>query len=222
LIEEPLMAEEDSGIIPIDIVGDVTCPYCFMGLRLVNAVVTSVPGLAVDIRWFPYQIDPDIPAGGMDRQDYLVQKFGADKVEETLAKMSHATEEFGVALALDRIQRQPNTIDAHRLIRMAYGTGLQPQIVERLFQAFFLQGQDISDRAVLIGIAAKARMDTVAVEAIFNEGQDIEPLIQELAAIRGAGVDEVPRFTIGGKEDIIGLKPADVFADAFFNAIEEG
>ena len=93
------MAEEDPGTIPIDIVGDVVCPYCFMGLRLVNAVITSVPGLAVDIRWFPYQIDSDIPPGGMDRQDYLIKKFGADKVEETLAKMSSAAEEFGIALA---------------------------------------------------------------------------------------------------------------------------
>ncbi|WP_020177257.1 DsbA family oxidoreductase [Methyloferula stellata] len=216
------MAEEDPGTIPIDIVGDVVCPYCFMGLRLVNAVVTSVPGLAVDIRWFPYQIDQDIPAGGMDRQEYLVKKFGADKVEETLAKMASAAEEFGLALALDRIQRQPNTLDAHRLIRMAYGTGLQPQIAERLFQAFFLQGQDIGDRGVLLGIAAKARMDVGAVEAIFNAGQDVEPLIQELAAIRGAGVDEVPRFTFAGKQDIVGLQPADTFADALFNSIEEG
>jgi len=216
------MAEEDSGTIPIDIVGDVVCPTCFMGLRLVNAVVTSVPGLAVDIRWFPYQIDQDIPPGGMDRQEYLVKKFGADKVEETLAKMAASAEEFGVALALDRIQRQPNTLDAHRLIRMAYGTGLQPQIAERLFQAFFLHGQDIGDRGVLLGIAAKARMDVGAVEAIFNEGQDVQPLLDELAAIRGAGVDEVPRFTFAGKEDIIGLKPADIFADALFNAIEEG
>ncbi len=215
------MAEEEPGPIPIDIVGDVTCPYCFMGLRLVNAVVTSVPGLAVEIRWFPYQIDPDIPRDGLDREAYLAQKFGA-KAEETLAEMSRATEEFGLNLALDKIKRQPNTIDAHRLIRMAYGTGLQAQIVERLFQAFFLQGQDIGDRGVLLGIAAKARMDVGAVEAIFNEGQDVEPLIQELAAIRAAGVDQVPRFTIGAKEDIIGLKSADVFADALFNAIEEG
>jgi predicted DsbA family dithiol-disulfide isomerase len=216
------MAEEDPGTIPIDIVGDVVCPYCFMGLRLVNAVITSVPGLAVDIRWFPYQIDSDIPPGGMGRQDYLIKKFGADKLEETLAKMSSAAEEFGIALVLDRIQRQPNTIDAHRLIRMAYGTGLQPQIAERLFQAFFLQGQDIGDRGVLLGIAAKARMDVGAVEAIFNAGQDVEPLIQELAAIRGAGVNEVPRFTFAGKQDIVGLQPADVFADALFNSIEEG
>jgi predicted DsbA family dithiol-disulfide isomerase len=215
------MAEEDPGTIPIDIVGDIVCLNCFLGLRLINAVITSVPGLAVDIRWFPYQIDQDIPPGGMDRQDYLAKKFG-DKTEEVLAKMSAAAEEFGLVLALDRIQRQPNTIDAHRLIRMAYGTGLQPQIAERLFQAFFLHGQDIGDRGVLLGIAAKARMDVSAVEAIFNQGQDVEPLIEELAAIRGAGVNEVPRFTFAGKQDIVGLQPADVFADALFNSIEEG
>lgn len=215
------MAEEDPGTITVDIVGDLVCPYCFMGLRLVNAVITSVPGLAVDIRWFPYQIDQDIPPGGMNRQDYLAKKFG-EKAEETVAKMAASAEEFGLALALDSIQKQPNTLDAHRLIRMAYGTGLQPQIAERLFQAFFMQGQDIGDRGVLLGIAAKARMDVGAVEAIFNAGQDVEPLIQELAAIRGAGVDEVPRFTFQGKIDIVGLQPADVFADALFNSIEEG
>jgi len=215
------MSDEDPGPLPVDIVGDLTCPTCFMGLRLVNAVVSSVPGLAVEIRWFPYQIDPDLPPEGMDRAAYLAQKFGA-AAEETLAKMAQTAEEFGVALALDKIQRQPNTFDAHRLIRMAYGTGLQPQIVERLFQAFFLQGLDISDRAVLLAIAAKARMDTQAVEAIFNEGADIGPLREELNAIRGAGVDEVPRFTFGGKEDIVGLRSADVFADALFNAVPEG
>jgi len=215
------MAEDDPGLITVDIVGDLTCPYSFIGLRLVNAVIGSVPGLAVDIRWFPYQIDPDMPPKGMERQAYLAQKFG-DKTEETLAKMSASAEEFGLALAFDRIQKQPNTINAHRLIRMAYGTGLQPQIAERLFQAFFLHGQDISDRAVLLGIAAKARMDTGAVEAIFNQGQDVEPLVQELAAIRQSGINEVPVFTFAGKTDIVGLQPAEVFADALFNSIEEG
>jgi len=98
------MAEDDPGLITVDIVGDLTCPYSFIGLRLVNAVIGSVPGLAVDIRWFPYQIDPDMPPEGMDHQAYLAQKFG-DKTEETLAKMASQAEEFGLALAFDRIQK---------------------------------------------------------------------------------------------------------------------
>jgi predicted DsbA family dithiol-disulfide isomerase len=215
------MSEEDPGPIPIDIVGDVVCPSCFIGLRLVNAVVGSVPGLAVDVRWYPYQLDPEMAAGGMDRGEYLAKKYGAD-AESVLAKAQAQAQEFGLELAFDKIKRQPNTFDAHRLIRYSYAFGVQPQIVERLFQAFFLHGQDIGDRAVLIGLAAKSRMDPAAVEAFFAQSEDIDPLEKELTDIREAGVTEVPRFTFAGKEDVVGLQSADVFADALFNSIEEG
>ena len=215
------MSEEDPGPIPIDIVGDLVCPSCFIGLRLVNAVVSSVPGLAVDVRWYPYQLDPEMAAGGMDRGEYLAKKYGAD-ADDVLAKAQAQAQEFGLELAFGKIKRQPNTFEAHRLIRYSYAFGVQPQIVERLFQAFFLHGQDIGDRAVLIGLAAKSRMDPAAVEAFFAQSEDIDPLEKEMADIREAGVHAVPRFTFAGKEDIIGLQSAEVFADALFNSIEEG
>ena len=215
------MSEEDPGPIPIDIVGDVVCPSCFIGLRLVNAVVSSVPGLAVDVRWYPYQLDPEMAAGGMDRGEYLAKKYGAD-ADDVLAKAQAQAQEFGLELAFGKIKRQPNTFEAHRLIRYSYAFGVQPQIVERIFQTFFLHGQDIGDRAVLIAIAAKSRLDPAAVEAFFAQSEDIDPLEKEMADIREAGVHAVPRFTFAGKEDIIGLQSAEVFADALFNSIEEG
>lgn len=216
------MSEDEPGPIPIDIVGDVVCPYCFIGLRLVNAVVGSVPGLAVDIRWYPYQLDPDMAPAGQDRRAYLETKFGAGGIEAALARPAGMAREFGLELAFDKIQRQPNTFDAHRLIRFAYGYGMQTQIVERLFQAFFLHGQDIGDRAVLIALAAKSRLDPGTVESFLNGGDDVAALAQELADIRASGVHEVPRFTFAGKQDITGIKPAEDFADALFNSIEEG
>ncbi|HYP58254.1 MAG TPA: DsbA family oxidoreductase [Beijerinckia sp.] len=215
------MSEEDPGPIPIDIVGDLVCPSCFIGLRLVNAVVSSVPGLAVDVRWYPYQLDPEMAAGGMDRGEYLAKKYGAD-ADDVLAKAQAQAQEFGLELAFGKIKRQPNTFEAHRLIRYSYAFGVQPQIVERIFQTFFLHGQDIGDRAVLIAIAAKSRLDPAAVEAFFAQSEDIDPLEKEMADIREAGVHAVPRFTFAGKEDIIGLQSAEVFADALFNSIEEG
>jgi len=215
------MSEEDPGPIPIDIVGDLVCPSCFSGLRLVNAVVSSVPGLAVDVRWYPYQLDPEMAAGGMDRGEYLAKKYGAD-ADDVLAKAQAQAQEFGLELAFGKIKRQPNTFEAHRLIRYSYAFGVQPQIVERIFQTFFLHGQDIGDRAVLIAIAAKSRLDPAAVEAFFAQSEDIDPLEKEMADIREAGVHAVPRFTFAGKEDIIGLQSAEVFADALFNSIEEG
>src|SRR6516164_7761518 len=106
------MSEEDPGPIPIDIVGDLVCPSCFIGLRLVNAVVSSVPGLAVDVRWYPYQLDPEMAAGGMDRGEYLAKKYGAD-ADDVLAKAQAQAQEFGLELAFGKIKRQPNTFEAH-------------------------------------------------------------------------------------------------------------
>lgn len=216
------MSADEPGPIPIDIVGDLVCPFCFIGLRLVHAVVGSVPGLAVDIRWYPYQLDPEIPMRGQDRQAYLEEKYGAGGMEEALARPAELAREFGLELAFDKIQRQPNTFDAHRLIRFSYGFGVQAQIVERLFQAFFLQGQDIGDRGILCAIAAKSRLDPAAVAQFLEAGDDSAALREEIAAIRASGVEEVPRFTFAGKLDIVGIKTADVFADALFNSIEEG
>ncbi|WOJ90768.1 DsbA family oxidoreductase [Methylocapsa polymorpha] len=216
------MSGDEPGPIPIDIVGDLVCPYCFIGLRLAHAVVGSVPGLAVDIRWYPFQLDPESPPQGQDRRAYLEAKFGADGVEAELARAAALAREFGLELAFDKITRQPNTFDAHRLIRFSYGFGVQAQIVERLFQAFFLQGQDIGDRGVLCALAAKSRMDPGSVEQFLDAGDDAAALRREMADIRASGVEEVPRFTFAGKQDIVGIKTADVFADALFNSIDDG
>jgi len=215
------VSESDPGPIPIDIVGDIVSVPCFLGLRLVNAVVNSVPGLAADIRWYPFQIDPDLPPEGLDRTTYLLKTYGDSQVEAVLEREAQSAREFGIELALDAIKRQPNTFDAHRLIRYSYRFGIQTQIVERLFQAFFLQGLDIGDRAVLVAVAAKARLDPREVETFLAQGDDIEALEKEMSDIRSAGVTEVPRFTIAGKTDIIGLQSADVFSDSLFNAIEQ-
>jgi predicted DsbA family dithiol-disulfide isomerase len=216
------MSEDDPGPIPIDIVGDLVCPMCFLGLRLVHAVVGSVPGLAVELRWYPFQLDPDIPPGGMDRHAYLEARYGADGIESAVAGPAALARELGLELAFDRIARQPDTFDAHRLVRYSYGFGVQAQLVERLFQGFFLHGLDIGDRGVLVALAAKSRLDPDAVGKFLAGDDDIPALRQEIADIRGSGVTEVPRFTFAGKQDLVGLHAADVFADALFNAIEEG
>jgi predicted DsbA family dithiol-disulfide isomerase len=214
--------EEDPGPLAIDIVGDVTCPWCFLGKRLVDAVVGSVPGLAVEMRWYPFQIDPTLPPEGVDYRTYLTEKFGAEEVEPALAKIVDAGREFGLELAVDKIARMPNTFAAHRLIRYSYVYGVQPQVVERLFQAHFLYGQDISDPNVLIEVARKSRMDPDATAAFLAGSEDVAALRQEMDDIRKSGVDVVPRFTFGGVIEVIGLQTADVFADALFNAIPEG
>lgn len=220
--EKASEAEEDPGPLTIDVVGDVSCPWCFLGKRLVDAVVGSVPGLAVEMRWYPFQIDPALPPEGVDYRAYLTEKYGAEDVEPALAKIVDAGHEFGIELAVDKIARMPNTFAAHRLIRYSYAYGVQPQVVERLFQAHFLYGQNISDPNVLIEVARKSRMDPDATAAFLAGSEDVVALRQEMEDIRKSGVDVVPRFTFGGVIEVVGLQTADVFADALFNAIPEG
>lgn len=214
--------EEDFAPLSIDIVGDVSCPWCFLGKRLIDAVVGSVPGLAVELRWYPFEIQPGLPPDGMDYRAYLAATFGPDEVEAALAKIVESGREFGLELGVQEIARLPNTFAAHRLIRYSYVYGVQPQVVERLFQAHFLQRQDISDINVLIDAARRSRMDPDATAAFLNGNDDVAALRQEMDDIRKSGVDVVPRFTFGGKIEVIGLQTADVFADALFNAIPEG
>lgn len=214
--------EADPGPLTIDIVGDVTCPWCFLGKRLVDAVVGSVPGLAVELRWYPFQIDPGLPPEGVDYQVYLAEKFGADEVPAALGRIVDAGHEFGLELAVNRIARLPNTFAAHRLIRYSYVYGVQPQVVERLFQAYFLHALDISDLNVLVDVARKSRMDPEQTARFLAGNEDAAALQQEMADIRKSGVDVVPRFTFGGQIEVVGLQTADVFADALFNAIPEG
>ncbi|MGO9132757.1 MAG: DsbA family oxidoreductase [Methylovirgula sp.] len=215
-------AEEDPGPLTIDIVGDVSCPWCFLGRRMIDAVVGSVPGLAVELRWYPYEIAPNLPPEGMDYRAFLAEKFGADEVEQALTKIIDSGHEFGLELAVRDIVRLPNTFAAHRLIRYSYVYGVQPQVVERLFQAHFLYRQDISDPNVLIEVARKSRMDPEATAAFLSGNDDVAALRQEIEDIRKSGVDVVPRFTFGGTIEVVGLQSADVFADALFNAIPEG
>jgi predicted DsbA family dithiol-disulfide isomerase len=191
-------------------------------LRLIDTVVHEVPGLAVDIRWRPFQIDPDLPPEGQDRAAYLEERYGApENVRTALEKIANIAREFGLPLALEKIRHQPNTFEAHRLTRFARNFGAELRLVEALFRAFFLDGRDIGDRAVLAAVAAPAGLDPERVEAFLAGTDDIEAVKQELSGFRALGVEHVPRFIIAGKETIAGLIPSEDFADAIFNSIED-
>jgi predicted DsbA family dithiol-disulfide isomerase len=208
--------------IPVDLVGDVTSAECFIGLRLIGAVVASVPGLAVDVRWRPFQLDADLPPEGLGRDAYLEQKFGSlQDAAETLDGLAETGREFGLAFAFDKIQRQPNTLEAHRVARFARRVGAEINMVEGLFGAFFLDGLDIGDRGVLLRIAGRIGLDRRRVAELLEGDSDLEALRQELTGFRALGVEDVPRFVIAGKTTITGIVPAEDFADALFGAIED-
>ncbi|MGD9869365.1 MAG: DsbA family oxidoreductase, partial [Hyphomicrobiales bacterium] len=137
----------------IDVVSDVMCPWCYIGKRRLEHALALVPEIQADVRWRPFQLDPTIPAEGMNRQDYLDRKFGPGGAGKIYKQIELAGEAEGIPFRFDRIARSPNTLDCHRLIRWAAHDGFQDAVVDRLFELFFLEGADIGDRAVLVETA---------------------------------------------------------------------
>ncbi len=212
----------ESEPIPIDLIGDVASAECFIGLRLIYAVVDQVPGLTVEVRWRPFQIDPELPPEGRELAAYLEEKgFSAEGLHETQAALAEMGREVGLNFVFEKIKRQPNTFEAHRLIRFARNFGVEIAMADALFEAFFLRGADIADRHVLSSIAAQTGVDAELARAFLDSSDEFEALEQELAEIRASGVDNVPRFIFAGKETITGVKSAEDFADALFNSIAD-
>ena len=164
----------------IDVVSDTVCPWCFIGKRRLQRAIAMRPEMEFDVRWRPYRLDPTIPPEGVDRKAYLRAKFG-DSPNTAARGEAIRTEGAGdgIAFAFDKIERSPNTLDSHRLIRWAGGAGVQDDVVEKLFDAYFVEGRNIGDRAVLTDIAAKSGMDAALVGELLDRGAESDLVEQE-------------------------------------------
>jgi len=193
----------------VDVVSDVVCPWCYLGKRRL-ALALDRAGGAFAVRWRPYQLDPTIPAGGMDRRAYLKAKFGDDaRLNEIHERLTALGAEVGLAYAFDRIERAPNTLDAHRLIRWATAAGAQDKVVERLFQIYFEEGRDVGDRAVLVEAARECGLNAALVDKRLAAGDDVEAVKAEIAEAQRLGVTGVPFFIFASRFAVAGAQSVD-------------
>jgi len=205
----------------IDVISDAICPWCWIGKRQLDRALPMLAdqGLRFTVAWLPFQLNPDMPAGGADRQDYRTAKFGSlARSQEGDARVAEAGAAVGLKFRYDLMRRTPNTIDAHRVIRLAGQHGVQNQVVEALFRGYFTEGADIGDPVTLAGLAGTAGLDPVAVAVMLaGEAGRQEVLAEDQSARRG-GLDGVPAFVMGGYVLFSGAVPADVMAEAFAKA----
>jgi predicted DsbA family dithiol-disulfide isomerase len=213
-------ANETPTPLTIDIVSDVVCPWCYIGKRNLEAALGTLPGNNVEIRWRPYQLDPTIPPEGIARRAYLERKFGP-RVDEVYTRVAAAGHEAGIDFAFDRIERSPNTLNAHRLIRWSQSAGKQNDLVERLFRDFFIEGRDLGGRSVLIEAAGAVGMEPDVVARLLDEDADKGAVREEIATAQRLGVTGVPFFIFAGRFGIPGAQPAEVLASAIGKAAEE-
>lgn len=205
----------------IDIVSDVVCPWCYIGKRRIERAIAIGAGPAPVIRWRPFQLNPDIPAEGLEREAYLALKFGgAANARQVYADITRAGAAEGLAFAFDRIARTPNTLDAHRLIRLAEGHGCQDAVVEGLFRRYFIDGIDIGDPEHLSAVAVEAGLDGEAVADYLASARDVEAVRAEDLKARRLGITGVPCFIVDGRYAVSGAQAPEVFLRVFEAARE--
>ena len=206
----------------IDIVSDVVCPWCYVGKKHLEAALAEMPEIDAVVRWHPFQLDPTIPPEGLDRKAYMRQKFGDDgRLEAAHQRLEVLGAQNGIGFQFGAITRSPNTLDAHRLIRWAGDAGLQDTMVQSLFQAYFEEGRDIGDRAVLALIAERAGLEADAILERLESDDDAENIRIEIAEAGRIGVTGVPFFILAQKLAVSGAQPADVLIGAISQALAD-
>lgn len=204
----------------LDIVSDAICPWCWIGKRHLDAALAELAaeGLIFAIRWRTFQLNPDMPAAGVERDAYRAAKFGsAERGRELDRQVAGAGTVVGLEFRHDRMLRTPNTVEAHRLVRLAEGPG-QHALVERLFRAYFHEGQDIGDRVVLAALAREQAVPEPVIAA-FEAGEPARAeVLREDAQFRAAGISGVPSFVLDRYLLWSGAMPAAQMADALRRA----
>lgn len=191
----------------LDILSDPICPWCYIGKARLDEALRDGPGVTLDIHWRVFQLNPDMPDGGMDRMAYLENKFGGPQgAREVYGRIEDAVHAAGLPVAFDKITRTPNTLDAHRLIRWARTTGRQQAVVDALFTAYFVEGVDIGDRDALVEIGAGQGMDADLLRRLYAEDADRTLLLNEDALAREMGVTGVPCFVLNETYALVGAQ----------------
>jgi len=205
----------------IDIVSDTVCPWCFIGKRRIERAMALRPDVSFEVFWRPYRLDPTIPREGVDRRAYLRAKFGDTPRSSAMgdAIRSEGAGE-GIEFAFDKIAKSPNTLDSHRLVRWSASAGVQDQVVERLFRAYFIEGKDIGDAAVLAAVAADAGMDGELVASLLASDADLESVEREAGLANDMGITGVPTFIFDSKLMISGAREAELWARVIDKARE--
>jgi predicted DsbA family dithiol-disulfide isomerase len=198
--------------VKLDIISDPICPWCYIGKTNLEKALAAVPEHPFVIEWHPFQLNPDMPAGGMDRREYLETKFGGKEgaVKAYAPVVEHA-QASGLSINFDAMKRTPNTLDAHRLIHWAGIEGAQNGVVDALFKAYFEEGRDIGDHEVLADIADSNGMDGSVVRKLLASDSDAEDIRKRDAHSREMGVNSVPTFIVASQHAVPGAQPPDLW-----------
>ncbi|GGH25224.1 Predicted dithiol-disulfide isomerase, DsbA family [Cribrihabitans marinus] len=208
--------------VKLDILSDPICPWCYIGKAQLDAALAEIPDHPFLIEWHPFQLNPDMPAEGMDRRAYLETKFGGkDGAVKAYAPVAEHAEKAGLTLNLDAMERTPNTLDAHRLIHWAGIERKQTEMVDALFDAYFVAGRDIGDHEVLSDLADSVGLDASVIGRLLASDADREEIGQRDAHSREMGVTSVPTFIVASQHAVPGAQPPELWKQVIGEIMEQ-
>jgi len=223
-IDADAVASRDAVV--IDVVSDVVCPWCYVGKRKLEAALETLgrqsPAPETSVRWHPFQLNPNLPPQGIPRKSYLQAKFGGgSRAAEIYARVKAVGADVGIAFDFDRIEIQPNTLAAHRLIAWVQereDAGVTSDLVERLFQAYFVQGRAIGEPAELAQIASEAGLELSAAKAMLASAEGLAAVSAEDREARNVGINGVPFFIFNGTTALSGAHDPETLLEAIGKA----
>lgn len=209
--------------VKLDIMSDPICPWCFIGKAHLDRALAAHPDHPFVIEWHPFQLNPNMPADGMDRRAYLEGKFGGkDGAVRAYAPVVEYAEKAGLKINFEAMQRTPNTLNAHRLIHWAGIEGRQTAAVSALFKAYFVEARDIGDAEVLADIADGIEMDASVVTRLLATDEDMDDIRKRDAHSREMGISSVPTFIVGGRHAVPGAQPPELWKKVLTELRNEG
>lgn len=209
-------------MIRLDIFSDPVCPWCLVGKANLDRALADHPEHPFSIQWHPFQLNPSMPAEGVDKRSYLERAFGgADRVDAVHARLTEMARVAGLNMDPDSPKRIPNTLNAHRLIHWAGIEGVQTPVVSALFDAYWHQGRDIGDLDVLADVAELGGMDRAATLRLLQSDADRDDLIARDQDARQKGVSAVPTFLIAQQYVVSGAQSPEAWGQVIAELIEQ-
>ena len=199
--------------IDVQVIFDTICPWCFIGKRRLEMALALRPEIEPRFSWRPFLLNREMPPEGIDRTAYLIRKFGSEaRVRRIYGTIAETGQSVDIDFAFDRIDRTPNSVDSHRLVRFAERIGKADEVAERLFVEFFLAGRDIGQRDVLLNVAGDAGLDLAETEAFLESDVDVNFVYDENNRAHRMGVNGVPAFVFNDRMVIAGAQEPQVLA----------
>tara|TARA_B110000483_G_scaffold125077_1_gene150396 strand:- start:2345 stop:2980 length:636 start_codon:yes stop_codon:yes gene_type:complete len=199
-------------MIKLDVFSDTICPWCYIGKKRLEKAINNHKDLEIKQTWRPFQLNPGMPPDGMDRQEYLISKFGSSDAAKTIYDNIYDEGlKEGINFNFDSIQTTPNSFNSHRLLALAYEKGTQENVLSNLFESYFLNGEDIGDPNILLDIAIKHQIDAENFKSYLSDQENIEPLANEEIQAKKMGISSIPTFIINKQIVVNGAQTSKNF-----------